>query len=222
MPQNTGEMPQMRGSGSVRAGISLYVATTNPGKLRDFANAAGQKISLAPLPGLAAIPAPVEDAPTFEGNARAKAIYYSIRAPGLLVLADDSGLEVDALDGAPGVHSARYADDVGYPAAAGDSVDRRNNVCLLEALSQVPRDLRRARYRCILAVARNGYVIQIADGVVAGEILTAPRGEDGFGYDPLFYLPAFQRTMAELDPVTRLACSHRGNALRQLLRVLPL
>ncbi|NYF81061.1 non-canonical purine NTP pyrophosphatase [Granulicella arctica] len=201
--------------------MTLYVATTNPGKIRDFATAAGE-ISIEPLPGLAAIPAPAEDEPTFEGNARTKALYYSTHAPGLIVLADDSGLEVDALDGAPGVRSARYADDSGYPTSPGATLDERNNACLLHALADVAESQRKGRYRCSLAAARDGKILEVADGTVAGEILNVPRGTSGFGYDPLFFLPQYQKTMSELDPVTRLSVSHRGNALRKLLAILAL
>jgi XTP/dITP diphosphohydrolase len=199
--------------------MKLYIATTNPGKLRDFAAATGDGISLEPLPGLATIPPPPEDAPTFEGNAQSKALYYSAHAPGSIVLADDSGLEVDALEGAPGVRSARYADDTSYPASS-DALDQRNNACLLQALADVPEGQRRARYRCVLAAARDGKIIEAANGLVEGEILTTPRGTGGFGYDPLFFLPHYRKTMAELDAATKLACSHRGNALRKLLAAL--
>jgi XTP/dITP diphosphohydrolase len=199
--------------------MKLYIATSNPGKLRDFAAAAGQDTSLEPLPGLADIPPPPEDAPTFEGNARSKAIYYSLHAPGQIVLADDSGLEVDALAGAPGVRSARYAEDLGF-VESGESTDKRNNACLQQALSQVPNSPGSpytARYRCALAAARDGHLLQTSEGLVEGEITDVPRGTCGFGYDPLFYLPLFQKTMAELAPATRLTFSHRGLALRRLL-----
>jgi XTP/dITP diphosphohydrolase len=200
----------------------LYAATTNPGKLRDFARAAASSpsIRIEPLPNLAAIPAPPEDEPTFEANARLKAIYYSLRAPNLLVLADDSGLEVAALDGAPGVRSARFATDQ-QPAlsrpGASDTPDNRNNAALLAALAAVPESRRQARYRCSLALARNGEVLLTADGTVEGLILTAPRGTGGFGYDPLFFLPHLNRTMSELPPADRLALNHRGRALTALL-----
>ena len=200
----------------------LYVATTNPGKLRDFASAAGPQIVLLPLPGLADIPEPVEDASTFEGNARLKAIAYSLHAPGQIVLADDSGLEVDALGGAPGVRSARFADDHHFPALQGSSRDDRNNACLLDALAHPPASNRRGRYRCSLAAACDGQILAIASGSVEGELLEAPRGTSGFGYDPLFLVQQHGLTMAELDPATRLACSHRGNALRALLPLLGL
>jgi XTP/dITP diphosphohydrolase len=198
----------------------LYAATTNPGKLRDFARAAASapSIRIEPLSGLAAIPAPPEDEPTFEANARFKAIYYSLRAPNLLVLADDSGLEVVALDGAPGVRSARFATDLAHPAPAEpDTPDNRNNAALLAALADVPEARRQARYRCSLALARDGQVLFTADGTVEGLILTAPRGTGGFGYDPLFFLPHLGRTMSELPPADRLALNHRGRAIEALL-----
>ncbi len=201
----------------------LYAATTNPGKLRDFARAAASSpsIRIEPLPNIAAISAPPEDGPTFELNARAKAIYYSLRAPNLLVLADDSGLEVAALDGAPGVRSARFAADLAHPAEA-DTPDNRNNAALLAALAGVPESRRQARYRCSLALARNGELLHTADGTVEGLILTAPRGTGGFGYDPLFFLPHLGRTMSELPPADRLALNHRGRAIEALLARLEL
>jgi XTP/dITP diphosphohydrolase len=218
--------------------MKLYIATSNPGKLRDFAFASDGRIDLEPLPGLADIPAPPENHPYFEGNARNKASYYSLYAPGSFVLADDSGLEVEALNGDPGVRSARYADDLHFPAKSGTTQDERNNLCLLQELQDVPQP-RRARYRCVLAVARSeehspevvatqrahpGFPkpkqITVAHGIVEGQILTAPRGSGGFGYDPLFFLPDLNQTMAELDPVTRLSISHRGGALRNLLDAL--
>jgi XTP/dITP diphosphohydrolase len=201
----------------------LYAATTNPGKLRDFARAAEStpSIRIEPLPNIAAIPAPPEDEPTFEANARAKAIYYSLRAPGLLVLADDSGLEVAALDGAPGVRSARYAADLAHPGDAG-TPDNRNNAALLAALANVPASRRQARYRCSLALARDGELLHTSEGTVDGLILTAPRGTGGFGYDPLFFVPALGRTMSELPPADRLALNHRGRAISALLSQLNL
>jgi XTP/dITP diphosphohydrolase len=198
----------------------LYIATSNPGKLRDFAAASDSRISLTPLPGLNEIPPPHEDQPTFEGNARLKAIYYSHHLPNQIVIADDSGLEVDALNGAPGVRSARYADDKNFPGPPSSTPDERNNLFLLEALHQTPSTARRARYHCVLAAARNGKVLAIGDGTVEGEILTSPRGTHGFGYDPLFYLPDYNKTMAELDATTKLSFSHRGRAFASLLNSL--
>jgi XTP/dITP diphosphohydrolase len=203
--------------------MNLYIATTNPGKLRDFATAAalaaGDSITILPLPGLKNIPAPPENEPTFEGNAIAKAVAYSLHAPGQIVIADDSGLEVDALSGAPGVRSARYAEDLDFPADSNNT-DTRNNLCLLQALSDTLPTHRQARYLCVLAAARNGQLITTAHGTVEGEILASPRGTDGFGYDPLFYLPDHNLTMAELDTTTRLSLSHRGRALKALIPAL--
>ncbi len=173
----------------------LYVATSNPGKLRDFAAAAeADGIAIEPLPGLKEIPAPAEDEPTFEGNARTKAIYYSRFLPGEMVLADDSGIEVDALGGEPGVRSARYADDAVFVTNEITNTDERNNLYLLSRLAGVIE--RRARYRCVLVAAQDGECLFTGEGSVEGEILTAARGSGGFGYDPLFYLPALGRTMA--------------------------
>ena len=198
---------------------NLYVATGNPGKLRDFAIAAASVRAewlIETLPGLREIEPPEETGATFEENARAKALYYARFAPGSLVLADDSGLEVDALDGAPGVYSARYAERSGFPGNSTLTTDARNNACLLAALANTAAP-RTGRYRCVLAVARDHAVLCTAEGAVEGEILEAPRGTEGFGYDPLFLLPGLGRTMAELDRETRLGLSHRGAALRRLL-----
>ncbi len=198
--------------------IPVYVATGNVGKLRDFAVAAGRGFAIAALPGLANIAPPPEDGATFYENACAKALYYAQCAPGAIVLADDSGLSVNALDGAPGVYSARYADRLGYAGAPDGTQDERNNLCVLAALEHVEaHHPRTAHYRCVLAAARGGVILAAAEGSVAGEILKAPRGTEGFGYDPLFLLPQRKRTMAELDAETRLGLSHRGAALRRLL-----
>lgn len=201
---------------------TLYAASSNAGKLRDFAVAAavfGAEIAM--LPGMKEIPAPAEDGATFEANARLKAEAYSRARPGLLVLADDSGLEADALDGAPGVRSARYAEDAGIAGAdegADDAVDRRNNLYLLEELragGATPPWT--ARYRCALAVARGGACLWTADGSVEGQIVAEPHGTGGFGYDPLFWLPELGKTMAEIDLETKQRLSHRGRALQALL-----
>jgi XTP/dITP diphosphohydrolase len=198
---------------------TLYVASSNPGKLRDFRVAAGQHdIAVLPLPGLEGIEAPPEDAPTFEENALEKAIYYSQFLPGEMVLADDSGLAVDALGGDPGVRSARYAADAGFRQAT--TTDANNNLLLLQQLGEVAENQRGARYHCALAVAQDGTCVMASQGTVEGRILSKPRGNSGFGYDPLFYVPALERTMAELDDQTRWAHSHRGEAFRALLQLL--
>ena len=196
---------------------TIYVASSNAGKLRDFAAAALVfGVEIAVLPRLTEIPAPEENGASFEANARLKAEAYSLARPGLLVLADDSGLEVDALAGAPGVRSARYAEDAGF--AGDDAMDRRNNSYLLEQLrARGTAQPWTARYRCALAVARNGATLRTADGSVEGQILAEPRGTGGFGYDPLFWLPELARTMAEIDLETKQALSHRGRALQALL-----
>jgi len=198
---------------------TLYAATSNPGKLRDFAVAASQEagVSILPLPGLDGIVPPAEDELTFEGNAREKAIYYSRYVPGAIVVADDSGLEVDALSGEPGVRSARYAADAGFVADTDTNSDERNNLYLLRRLEGVPAGQRGGRYRCVLAAARDGECLFTAEGAVEGEILTAPRGDGGFGYDPIFYLSELGKTMAEIDLATKHQLSHRGRALRALL-----
>jgi XTP/dITP diphosphohydrolase len=215
----------------------LYVATTNAGKVRDFA-AAGAVFALAigPLPGLREIAEPIEDGDTFEANARLKAEHYSRHAPGLWVLADDSGLEVDALNGAPGVRSARFAADEGFAGAPGMTTDERNNTCLLAKLASGDKGplsptfdaeaeasaclhtRSTSRYRCVLALAQNGIVERTSEGSVEGEILAQPRGTGGFGYDPLFWLPEFGMTMAEIDLVTKQRISHRGKALAAMMQ----
>ena len=203
--------------------LRLYAATTSQGKLRDFQTAAeAHSLAIDPLPSLAAIPVPEEDGVTFEANATLKAIYYSRFAPGALVVADDSGLEVDALNGAPGVRSARFAADSGLVDSpdANDNTDVWNNIVLLQRMTGVATQRRTARYRCVLVAARDGLALHIAEGAVEGLILEAPRGAGGFGYDPLFYLPALDRTMAELDLGTKLSLSHRGRAVAALLALL--
>jgi XTP/dITP diphosphohydrolase len=203
--------------------MHLFVATTNPGKLLDFEHAAkghllgGVPLDIEPLPGLGEIPAPVENGTTFTANAVAKAVYYSRTAPGRHVLADDSGIEVDALDGQPGVRSARFADDMGFEVDSGATLDERNNQLLLSMLARVPFGSRTARYQCVLVLAWDGEVRAIAQGTLEGRISTPPRGKGGFGYDPLFYLPELDQTMAELYPTKRLELSHRGRAMRKLL-----
>jgi XTP/dITP diphosphohydrolase len=203
--------------------LHLYAATTSQGKLRDFrAAAAAHALVIEALPKLKEIPAPEEDGLTFAANAALKAVYYSRFAAGERVVADDSGLEVDALDGAPGVRSARFAADAGFTGAPGENntIDVRNNRLLLQRLAGVPAARRTARYRCVLAVARDGEVLHTAEGAVEGVILEALRGQGGFGYDPLFYLPELERTMAEIDLATKNTLSHRGRALAALLKLL--
>jgi XTP/dITP diphosphohydrolase len=200
--------------------IRLFIATTSSGKLADFREAAEEyQIAIDPVPGLRTIPAPHEHGATFEENAITKAIYYSGFAPNDIVISDDSGLEVDALNGAPGVRSARFAADTGLVDSpdANDNTDVWNNIVLLQKLEGVPPERRTARYRCVLAAARDGEVLLTSEGIVEGLILEAPHGTGGFGYDPLFYLPDLDQTMADLDIGVKFAISHRGLAFADLL-----
>jgi XTP/dITP diphosphohydrolase len=190
----------------------VLLATSNPGKLRDFAGAAAPHgITVASLPDFDSLPGVREDGATFEANARKKAEHYSRFAPGEMVLADDSGLEVDALGGAPGVHSARYA----ATSAEGNADDSANNARLLRDLSRAAG--RTARFVCVIAASRDGRTLATFRGEAQGRILTAPRGSGGFGYDPLFFFPALGKTFAELAPQEKAGVSHRGAAFRKFL-----
>jgi XTP/dITP diphosphohydrolase len=196
----------------------ILIATSNPGKLRDFAGAAvAHGVEIGGVPGFASLPAVVEDGLTFEDNARKKAKEYSRHVAGDIVVADDSGLEVDALNGAPGVHSARYAAD--QPHLANENTDdEANNARLLRELRKVPPEKRTGRFVCVLAAARDGHTLAVFRGTADGVILDAPRGTGGFGYDPLFYFPEIQKTFAELSAEEKAKYSHRGAAFRKLLR----
>jgi XTP/dITP diphosphohydrolase len=197
--------------------MTLYPATTNIGKFAEFAAAAqAEGVDIAKLPGIDEMPDPIEDASTFMGNAEIKARTYSILAPGFLIVADDSGLEADALGGDPGVRSARFADDLNFDHTAGCK-DTRNNLCLLSLLAAIPDASRAARFVCALALARNGEILIRAEGTVEGLLLDTPRGTDGFGYDPLFLLPSVGLTMAELPRHQKWELSHRGRAFRSLI-----
>src|SRR5579859_4182155 len=195
----------------------ILIATSNPGKLRDFAGAAAPHgIAIAGIPDFASLPLVVEDGQTFEDNSRKKAEEYSQFAAGEIVVADDSGLEVDALNGAPGVHSARYAAD--QPHLADENTDdEANNSRVLRELRKVPPEKRTGRFVCVLAAARDGAILATFRGVAEGVILDAPRGENGFGYDPLFYFPQIQKTFAELNAEEKARYSHRGEAFRKFL-----
>jgi XTP/dITP diphosphohydrolase len=195
----------------------ILIATSNRGKLRDFAGAAAlHGIEIGGIPGFASLPAVVEDGLTFEENARKKAEAYSRHAAGEIVLADDSGLEVDALNGAPGVHSARYGADQPHLADANTD-DEVNNARLLRELRHVAEEKRTGRFVCVLAAARNGQTLATFRGTAEGVILGSPRGAGGFGYDPLFYFPQIHKTFAELSAEQKAGYSHRGAAFRQFL-----
>jgi XTP/dITP diphosphohydrolase len=195
---------------------TLLFATTNPNKVKEL------RAVLAPLgyvvESLEVLrevpPEPEEDADTFAGNARLKAVAYA-RATGLPCLAEDSGLEVDALGGAPGVHSARYSGSAG----SREEKDRANNEKLLRELGDVPPERRAARFVCAMCLcAADGTVLVETSGTYEGVIAEAEAGTNGFGYDPLLYLPDVGRTSAELSPQEKSARSHRGKAARLLAR----
>jgi XTP/dITP diphosphohydrolase len=195
----------------------VLIATSNSGKLRDFAGAAKAfGIEIASLPNFLSLVPIVEDGLTFEENARKKAEGYSLHAGDELVLADDSGLEVDVLDGAPGVHSARYAAD--DPAKADSNTnDEANNARLIREIKDIPFEKRTGRFVCVIAAASKGKAVAVFHGKAEGLILDKPQGENGFGYDPLFYFPEIHKTFAELSAEEKAKYSHRGEAFRQFL-----
>jgi XTP/dITP diphosphohydrolase len=183
----------------------LYCATTNAGKLREFQVALRDSVPLESLPGLESIAPPEETGLTFEENAAQKALYYSKFCDGYL-FADDSGLEVDALQGAPGVYSARFA--------GPNATDAANNELLLDRMGGVTQ--RAARFVCVIALAESGRLVHAFRGEVEGELLEAPRGTGGFGYDPLFFFPPFGCTFGEAPLDRKMEVSHRSQALRQM------
>lgn len=190
--------------------MKLYCATTNPGKLREFRLAVERlgagRFDIEVVPGLEDIPPCPERGDTFEENAAAKALYYSTHAPGP-VFVDDSGLAVDALNGAPGVLSARFA--------GPNATDEENNRLLLDKMRGVTD--RSARFVCVVALAERGRLLGTFRGTVEGVLGDEPRGSNGFGYDPLFYHPPFGCTLAEAKPEQKLAVSHRGKAVAKML-----
>jgi XTP/dITP diphosphohydrolase len=190
-----------------RAPTVILLATRSAGKIREIRQMAPQ-ITWRGLDEFAGVPEALEDGESFAENARKKALIYSART-GLPALADDSGLEVDALDGAPGIHSAYYA---GQPRD-----DAANNRTLVAALCGVPPERRSARFRCVMVLARGQDVVAQTEGVIEGVIVDAPRGENGFGYDPHFFVPRLGKTTAELPPHEKNAISHRGQALRAMM-----
>jgi XTP/dITP diphosphohydrolase len=199
---------------------TLLIATGNAGKVKEIrheleqAAYPGDWLSSLEVLGLKDLPSPppecVEDRPTFVGNATKKARHYA-EISGFLTLADDSGLCVDAINGAPGVYSARYAGITGHGA------DEANNRKLLQEIDKVPDENRQARFVCAMALASPSADLAVMVDDVAGMLLRAPRGMNGFGYDPLFYFPEFNQTTAELDMATKSRISHRGKALRRML-----
>ena len=203
---------------SVRAPVKLYLASSNPGKLNEYrvlAENAGQSsvfsAELELLPRFASLPEFEESAPTFAENATGKALHYSRLSNGL-VFADDSGLVVPALGGAPGVHSARYA---GMNSTNSERIEK-----LLSEMRGKVGSERSAHFVCAIALARKGRALAVVTDRVDGEILESPTGTGGFGYDPVFYFPALKKTFAELSPEEKNQYSHRGKAFRKLLPAL--
>jgi XTP/dITP diphosphohydrolase len=203
----------------VPARVKIYFASSNPGKLAEFralaASAVGApsstSFSVEMLPGFESLPPFEESAPTFGENALGKALYYSQLNDGI-VFADDSGLVVPALGGAPGVQSARYA---GPEASSADRINK-----LLKELAGTPRHERGAYFCCVIAMVRQGQSIAVISNRADGEILEVPRGTGGFGYDPIFYLPELGKTFAELTSEEKNVHSHRGKAFRRMLSFL--
>lgn len=191
---------------------TIIIASSNQGKLKEFRELMeGLPVEVKSLADYPEIGDIEENGSTFAENAaiKARAVH---RATGCLAIADDSGLEVDALDGAPGIYSARYAGE--------EKDDDANNAKLLDALAAVPDDQRGAQFHCaICAISADGRQFD-AEGIVRGCILRSPRGNHGFGYDPLFYVPAFDRTTAELSMNDKNAISHRGKAMRKMVQIL--
>ena len=197
----------------------LVVATANPGKLREYRTLLdGLGVTLRSLAEVPQAPEVAEDGDTYVANARLKARALSAHT-GLPALADDSGLEVDALGGAPGVRSARFAADHSPAARAGD--DRANLALLIERLRGVPPARRTARFRCAIVVAYPDGRELVAEGTCEGVLAETPRGSGGFGYDPLFIYPPLARTFAELPPEEKDRISHRAAAVQQLIASWP-
>lgn len=194
----------------------ILVATTNPGKLKELSgmlsDAEGDIVwqSLAHFPD---VPEVEEDGSTFVENARKKALGYA-QATGLWTIADDSGLIIDALNGRPGVFSARYSEDV-PPGTDRKQVDIANYKKVLSEMEAVPEEKRTGRFMCHLCLASPEEILLEADGAVEGVILRAPAGCNGFGYDPIFYIPSLNKTAAQLDNDEKNMISHRGCAIRE-------
>jgi XTP/dITP diphosphohydrolase len=191
----------------------LLVATTNRNKLREIHDILGSlPYTLIALSDLPPVPAPEESGSSFIENARLKALYYSGPA-GVVTIAEDSGLEVDALDGAPGVYSARY----GEPAAV---TYPQKFALLYRSLAERGAATSTARFTCAVAIAENGLVVFETCGTVEGWIAPEPRGQEGFGYDPIFFYPPFNKTLGEIPREQKATVSHRGAAFRHVRKYL--
>ena len=190
----------------------LLLATTNRGKAAEYrAMLAGLDLELITLDQAGIDQEAPEDYPTFEQNARSKAVFYSALS-GLLTLADDSGLEVEALGGEPGVRSSRYAGDNATDA------DRVN--FLLAKMKDIRKEARQARFRCVIAIAEPGGQVHCTEGECRGTIAFRPEGDNGFGYDPIFYVPEYNQTIAQLPPEVKNRISHRGRAASKAVTIL--
>ncbi len=198
----------------------IVLATTNPGKLREIRQVLGSlPIDVLGPETFGEIDEPVEDGPTFAANAAIKARYYA-RATATWCLADDSGLVVDALDGAPGVFSARYGADRVPASAQRSEIDAANNAKLLEDMADIPDQRRTARFVCHLALSDGETILLEACGTVEGRIARAESGENGFGYDPLFIAEQTECAVAELSAEQKNQISHRGKAVREFAELL--
>ncbi|MDD5311627.1 MAG: XTP/dITP diphosphatase [Dehalococcoidia bacterium] len=192
--------------------LRILLATTNKGKANEYRSLlAGLDIELVTLDQTGIDQQAEENYPTFEENARSKAEFYAALS-GLVTLADDSGLEVDALGGEPGVRSSRYA---GENATDEDRVN-----FLLNKLADTPEGKRQARFRCVTAIAEPDGKIHVTEGECRGLIALEPKGENGFGYDPIFYVPEYKKTIAEMPPALKNEISHRGRAAKKALSIL--
>jgi XTP/dITP diphosphohydrolase len=187
--------------------VTLFCATTNAGKIREFRLASSDAFAIEALPDMAAIPVCEETGLSFEANAMQKALYYGAHCDGFL-FAEDSGLAIDALGGAPGIYSARFAGE--------NATDEANNALVLERMRG--KTERAARYVCVIALVRAGKLLETFQGHVEGEILDVPRGSGGFGYDPLFFYPPMGCSFGEAPGDAKQSVSHRGQAMKKMLR----
>jgi len=194
--------------------IKILVATTNPGKMAELSAMLDLDVDWLSLSDFPDVPQVAEDGQTFQENARKKALGYA-KATGLWTIADDSGLVIDALDGAPGVKSARFS---GEPAPHQERclIDYRNCAKVLDLLKDVPTEKRTARFVCSLCLAKSEEILIETQGKLEGVIAQSPAGCNGFGYDPIFFVPSVGRNVAQLGSEEKNAISHRGNAIRKL------
>lgn len=191
---------------------TILVATTNPGKLAELSAMLGGDIVFKNLADLPDIPEVAEDGDTFEENAAKKALGYA-KATGLWTIADDSGLVIDALDGAPGVHSARFS---GEKTDDRTLIDHKNIAKVLDLLKDVPAEKKTARFVCSLCLGSPDEVLIQAQGKLEGLIIAEQIGSNGFGYDPIFFVPHLEKTVAQLSSEEKNAISHRGSAIKKL------